>query len=633
MAMDPASTARGDVTIEYDSIPPPGPEASELWRLLQDTCADATQQQRTQLWELAGSCVCFGTIKKAPPLPKESSAPAPRLAPRPWGTVLTSWKTPTMLDPFIAATATRLLQSEDDEEDRALVQLGEAFKERILASPARHPLLSEAAEIRSLGELHKYGSFFLQCRDAVKLVDVYLFENKIVFATPDTPLVENVVFLCDVIELAHERAGQDDFSIYRLELSIAFTRDTIERWTIFTHSTPDVLIPAWSAAIGRLVSRTRRASPSPETGLVPVMGTFVNGWLAPDVPLDDPAVLRFYKPVKIHDGDRTGNFGAYLFDDALVFIYKDLHGALHIHRRIALAAVDHICDGSTSKHHIVRVALEPEDGVQLAYNFRVRTRNIVAQWLQELETRLVALKPDRIFRPPDRTPKPRVWSLAGVVFLSAAGSADEYTAGVAVLPQFAHAGLATHALRDVLHKAFETLGAHRVEARVLRSDAHDPARALSTFLRLGFAHEGIRRRGAQLPATGAWADVSVLAMLDMDWHMRVHALPPPSGLWDEMFARHQREREKLVMLDSGLERAMSAETEHELRNALYDDASSVAGSVRTTSARTAASWDAVSVPSAGHESGKMQLDSSMDGYSTESSPWSDVEHGYSSSEM
>ncbi|EJD43154.1 hypothetical protein AURDEDRAFT_145564 [Auricularia subglabra TFB-10046 SS5] len=621
MASEPVPTTRGDVAIEYDSIPAPGPDASELSRLLQETCAEATHPQRTQLWQLAESCVYFGTIKKKISSPTASSAPAPRLAPHPWGTVLTTWTTPTKLDPFVAAAATRVPQTNNQDEDRVLFQLAEDFRQRVLTSDERHPLLCEAADIASLGALHKHGTFFLHRHDAVNLVDVYLFEHKLVFTTPETLRVEYVVDLCDIGDLSHERAGPNDFIVYRLELAIRDTPDTIERCTIFTSNEPQFLIPAWSAAIGHLVTRTRGGSPSPDTGRVPVMGTFVNDWLPPDVPLDDPSTLRFYKPVRIHE-DHTGSCGAYLFDDALVFIYKDVYGALHIHRRIALAAVEHIADKSNNNHNIVRVALEPEDGVQLAYNFRVRTRALVAEWLQELEMRLVALKPGHSFRLPDRAPKPDAWALAGVVFLAPAGVAGEYTVGVGILPRFASAGLATHALRAVLQNAFETLGAHRVEARVLRGAARDPARALATFLRLGFAHEGVRRAAALVPTTQAWADVSVLAMLDMDWHMRAYARPPPGGPWDEMFARHQREREKLGALDSGAERAISVETEHELRAALYDDGSSSASSVRTRTTSTTTSWDAISELPDDGLSTNVSSYSSVDGRSVSSFSWS-----------
>ena len=60
-----------------------------------------------------------------------------------------------------------------------------------------------------------------------------------------------------------------------------------------------------------------------------------------------------------------------------------------------------------------------------------------------------------------------------------------------------------------------------------------------------------------------WKDTTYLAMLDTDWFVRSYFKPAPKTLWDEMFSRHQKEREDLLRWehDSGkLKRQASAET-------------------------------------------------------------------------
>jgi len=88
------------------------------------------------------------------------------------------------------------------------------------------------------------------------------------------------------------------------------------------------------------------------------------------------------------------------------------------------------------------------------------------------------------------------------------------------------------------------------------------------FIHLGFTHEGIRRRSVPHPTEGHWADVSVLAMLELDWIRRATVTPAKGTLWDEMFARQQREREMLLGMESspGLQRTRSMETIRDIRS-------------------------------------------------------------------
>ena len=82
----------------------------------------------------------------------------------------------------------------------------------------------------------------------------------------------------------------------------------------------------------------------------------------------------------------------------------------------------------------------------------------------------------------------------------------------------------------------------------------------------GFVHEGIRRRSVFCPnegARGTWKNVTYLALLETEWLMRSYLKPAPKNLWDEMFARHAREREELLRWDERqqkLKRTSSMET-------------------------------------------------------------------------
>lgn len=157
--------------------------------------------------------------------------------------------------------------------------------------------------------------------------------------------------------------------------------------------------------------------------------------------------------------------------------------------------------------------------------------------------------------------------LAGVIFLTpaaGAGGESEYNMGFAVLPSFTNDGLATQLVAHTLSIAFDALGAHRVQARVLHSNTGAPALALRALVGWGFAHEGVQRRAFMHPRDSCWVDGSVLALLASDWATRTRERPPSQTLWDEMFTRHQREREELLQWDNAglppLKRSASNET-------------------------------------------------------------------------
>ena len=74
----------------------------------------------------------------------------------------------------------------------------------------------------------------------------------------------------------------------------------------------------------------------------------------------------------------------------------------------------------------------------------------------------------------------------------------------------------------------------------------------------------------------SWKDVVYFALLDTEWTVRRFIRPAPKNLWDEMFARHERERLELLMWDESklrLKRTASMET---LRAAVPDSPGSSA---------------------------------------------------------
>lgn len=187
----------------------------------------------------------------------------------------------------------------------------------------------------------------------------------------------------------------------------------------------------------------------------------------------------------------------------------------------------------------------------------------------------------------------------GFVYLYAGPAnlpAGEANIGIIIRQDMQRRGYARETVQLVLRWAFEELKFHRVQAAILDTPFKD--RALRLFIGLGFAHEGTKRRAVYQPEgegmAGVWKDVTYLAMLDTEWMLRStrgrgrdsHVLDQPVAmLWDEMFARHSREREELVRWEEKhgrITRSSSTETLKEItRKAtqdmayLTDDASSI----------------------------------------------------------
>ncbi|KZT43931.1 hypothetical protein SISSUDRAFT_1039854 [Sistotremastrum suecicum HHB10207 ss-3] len=178
--------------------------------------------------------------------------------------------------------------------------------------------------------------------------------------------------------------------------------------------------------------------------------------------------------------------------------------------------------------------------------------------------------------------------IVGIVYLTAS-QIGEVSLGVVTDPAHRGCGYAKHAVSIMAAYCFDELRFHRISAVIMHTSQPGVEKnsALSLFTKLGFAHEGTRRRSICVPSTGEWTDVTSMGLLDTDWVMRDYtsARALAATHWDALFARHQREREELLRWESRiLRRRDSTET---IRN--LNDAAPLAPSFSSSSLSSAAS--------------------------------------------
>ncbi|KAG0691957.1 hypothetical protein DFH29DRAFT_883362 [Suillus ampliporus] len=140
----------------------------------------------------------------------------------------------------------------------------------------------------------------------------------------------------------------------------------------------------------------------------------------------------------------------------------------------------------------------------------------------------------------------------GLVYVIAApaqSAAQEANAGIVIANAHRHKGFGREAIDLVLRWAFEDLNFHRIQAAFMDNAQKD--RGMRLFAGQGFAHEGTRRRSVFKPEIGVW---------DM---LRIRG--PAASLWDEMFARHAREREEMVKWDEKHNRIRKVSSTQTLR--------------------------------------------------------------------
>ncbi len=82
-------------------------------------------------------------------------------------------------------------------------------------------------------------------------------------------------------------------------------------------------------------------------------------------------------------------------------------------------------------------------------------------------------------------------------------------------PEFRGRGLGTEATRLVLAYAFDVLGLHRVDLRVLAFNRH----AIACYERCGFVREGMEREGAWIG--GQWQSDLLMSLLEQEYRTTV----------------------------------------------------------------------------------------------------------------
>jgi len=304
------------------------------------------------------------------------------------------------------------------------------------------------------------------------------------------------------------------------------------------------------------------------------------------------------------------SFMACLFENYLFFVTRDGNQQpILASRHVVMDKIVHLYDrsyeyrwGSSNVISVVTVDDESrsEDVTHLDFTFEVVGHKFM--WQQALErwsnghkfvdisykepstldaiTEALPPPPSPMKAPEKIKTTTRHYGGVVLLFTSAGGNVDEYNICVGISDNFQSQGLGTIGIAHGLEMAFETLHAHRVQARILHHSSWNEqphsaeqsftraARAVGKFIHLGFTHEGVRRRVMMHPTNGIWADVTVLAMLDSDWLVRNYRKPPPKmSVWDEMFTRHKREHEALLTMEErGLKRTRSTETVRDLRS-------------------------------------------------------------------
>ncbi|KAH6909625.1 hypothetical protein BKA70DRAFT_1276674, partial [Coprinopsis sp. MPI-PUGE-AT-0042] len=188
--------------------------------------------------------------------------------------------------------------------------------------------------------------------------------------------------------------------------------------------------------------------------------------------------------------------------------------------------------------------------------------------------------------------------VAGLIYLINSQTQDsdplhscELNLGIIVKDQYRRCGWASQAIEVLLDKAFKDQLCNRVQAIVV--DGPFKHAAMNLFMKSGFGHEGTRRRAFRSPYNLEFKDSTCLGVLATDWILRshqailnggtvdgVHSISrfsiAPTSLWEEMFERHQREREELLRWEETddtlgrLKRTLSSETIKEAYHSTTD---------------------------------------------------------------
>ncbi|EJD36289.1 hypothetical protein AURDEDRAFT_188440 [Auricularia subglabra TFB-10046 SS5] len=556
----------------------------ELWKMLLTTSAAASSSQAKDLYDLADHCLYFARIYRLLPSERNSGHCYANVhqtiikhAPSPWTLAQCSWTPPTPPP----SLNTPVGQLDLDSVARDLQQR--------MTQSLRIPYPS--------GRLWQYAIAHVAYDQCSTKYRAYLFDSLIYFVSEvrsplwpivsvnerSTPLeVAACIDLNDVAQLRLVFTGRS--GMLPLEIELDVRQGSQRKRVTLGFSSPAELV-SWENTLRTLLeARGRMAvTPSATTDAVNALH-HVTDWRGASGKL---GAFMAHTIVAICGGmaDPTpiARVGVYLFATALVVLYTDRDDQNHLVQLAACIDLFRVqrlalCGrGNTLCVSICETERAGNDRGSLVrknYYFEFDNATEATAWLNSIREHTPPASGE-LFAPPapfGSGGSTEHWSLAGVVFLapSTSGAENEYNIGVGLLPLFQSAGLASHAVAHALGVAFDTLGAHRVLARILNGDT--AGASVRKFVQLGFSHEGVRRRAAMHPAERCWVDVSELAVLDSDWAVR-HSVPKRApSLWDEMFARHQREHEQMLRWEArGLKRTKSMETVRDQR-ALEDAA-------------------------------------------------------------
>ena len=170
--------------------------------------------------------------------------------------------------------------------------------------------------------------------------------------------------------------------------------------------------------------------------------------------------------------------------------------------------------------------------------------------------------------------------------------------GVYVDPEHRGKDCLFEAVDGVVKLAFQDPDCHRLQSIIVEHP--DKLYILELLARAGFRNEGIRRRAFFSTKECEWKDVTYFAMLATEWvydanNSNSGVRLRTASLWDEVFARHQKECDDLIRLEekSTLKRSCSLETIRErvvsslsvassLRSDDDDNATDTGSSVRSS---------------------------------------------------
>lgn len=172
--------------------------------------------------------------------------------------------------------------------------------------------------------------------------------------------------------------------------------------------------------------------------------------------------------------------------------------------------------------------------------------------------------------------------------------------GVYIIPEHRGKDCLLAAVDGVVKLAFQDPNCHRLQSIIVENP--DKLYTIELLARAGFRNEGIRRRAFFSTGTcewNGWKDVTYFAMLATEWVYDANNTNSAvrlrtTSLWDEVFARHQKECDDLIRLEekSTLKRSCSLETIRErvvsslsvvssVRGDDDDDATDTGSSVRS----------------------------------------------------